>query len=70
MKNENQAHGLKNKKMQGKKKKLGIISLEDWPLLSPDFNVIENIWHLLKQPLKSRKVILGLELLKVALQVE
>ena len=47
--------------MQAKKKELGIISLEDWPPSSPNFNVIENIWHLLKQRLKSRGAILSLE---------
>ena len=66
----NRAHGLKNKRMQAKKKKLGIVPLEDWPPSSPDFNVIEKIWRLLKQRLKSRRVISSLEALKVALQEE
>ena len=56
--------------MQAKKKKLGIIFLEDWPPLSSNFNMIEKIWHLLKKRLKSHKVILGLEPLKAALQEE
>ena len=52
------------------KKELGILLLDDWPPSSPDFNVIENIWHLLKQHLKSQGTILSLEALKAALLEE
>lgn len=66
----NRAHGTKNKDMRKHKQQLGIKFLDDWPPSSPDFNIIENIWWLLKQRLKSRGVILDVEALKQALQEE
>ena len=49
----NKAHGLKNNEMRQQKEDLGIKYLSDWPPSSPNFNVIENIWRLLKQRLKT-----------------
>ena len=66
----NKAHGLRNSGMREYKNNLGIFFLEGWPPSSPDFNVIENIWRLLKQRLKSRGAILQIEDLKKALQEE
>ena len=51
-------------------KRLNIVFLDDWPPSSSDFNVIENIWRLLKQRLKSQRAILRVEDLKTALQAE
>lgn len=67
---ENKAHGLKNKNVQRLKEELGICCMADWPPTSPDLNIIETVWWLLKQRLKCRGAILGLEQLKAALREE
>ena len=60
-------HGIKSKDIRKYKNNFDIVFLEDWP---PDFNVIENIWRLPKQWLKSQEAILKVKDLKIALQGE
>ena len=66
----NKAHGIQNLDMRRYKNSPNIISLDDWLLFPPDFNIIENIWRLLKQRLKSQGAILQIEDLKAVLQAE
>ena len=63
----NRTHGIRNKDMCKYKNNLDIVILKNWPPCSPDFNVIENIWQLLKQQLKSHEAILNVKDLKIAL---
>ncbi len=69
MENGNKAHGLKDEEIKRWKTEHDITCLEHWPLPSPDFNPIENIWRLLKQRLKNR-MFTKVEDLKRALQEE
>ena len=71
MEDGNRAHGLKNPAMQRWKKARGIVTLDDWPPCSPDFNPIEKVWRIIKQRLKHRAhTITTIAELKAAVQEE
>ncbi len=66
----NKAHGRNNPEMQHDKADRGVVCIDEWPPSSPDFNIIENIWRLLKQRLKVQGAFINLDTLKAALREE
>ncbi len=56
--------------MQRYKTDRGVVCIDEWPPSSPDFNIIENIWRLLKQRLKARGAFTDFDALKQALREE